>query len=171
VPLQRNRFNIREQRGLRIQVSLVYTRRTAPAYSVTAHPQHTYIHRHGPVLTPMSRAGCDHKDKRPKFVMSPRTQGLVNNTHHGKKRMLMTCTHDRMIGGKAAKRSNSGDTAKKKTFLDETNHAVYLSPLMKTIEVGGFPPWRPKCHTTVVTPTKMECSTMIIIDKRPNNFF
>jgi len=46
VPLPRSRINIREQRGLRKQVSLAYTRRTAPAYSVTAHPQHTYIHRH-----------------------------------------------------------------------------------------------------------------------------
>ena len=27
---------------------------------------------------------------------------------------------------------------------------------------------RPKCHTTVVTPTKMECSAMIMIDKGPN---
>ena len=40
---------------------------------------------------------------------------------------------------------------------------LYLSPLRKTIQVGGFPPLRPKCHTTVVTPTKMECSAMIII--------
>ena len=41
------------------------------------------------------------------------------------------------------------------------------SAISKTIEVG-VPPWRPKCHTTVVTPTTMECSAMIIIDKRPN---
>jgi len=34
------------QRGLRKQASLAYTRRTAPAYSVTEHPQHTYIHHH-----------------------------------------------------------------------------------------------------------------------------
>jgi len=33
-------------RGLRKQASLAYTRRTAPADSVTEHPQHTYIHRH-----------------------------------------------------------------------------------------------------------------------------
>ena len=34
-----------------------------------------------------------------------------------------------MSGGKAAKRSNSGDTAKKMTSLDETNHAaVSLTP-------------------------------------------
>jgi len=46
VRLQRSRINIREQRGLRKQASLAYTRRTAPAYSVTAHPQHTYIHHH-----------------------------------------------------------------------------------------------------------------------------
>jgi len=31
-----------------------------------------------------------------------------------------------------------------------------------------LPPWRPKCHTTVVTPTTMECSAMIIVDKGPN---
>ena len=79
--------------------------------------------------THSSRAGGDHKRKRPKIVMSPKAQGLVSNTHHGKKHMLKTCTHDRMIGGKAAKRSNSGATAKKTTFLDETNHAaVSLTP-------------------------------------------
>ena len=44
--LQRSRINIREQRGLRMKVRLPYTRRTAPVYSVLAHPQHTYIHRH-----------------------------------------------------------------------------------------------------------------------------
>ena len=41
------------------------------------------------------------------------------------------------------------------------------SAIRKTIQ-PVFPPWRPKCHTTVVTPTTMECSTMIIIDKGPN---
>ena len=41
------------------------------------------------------------------------------------------------------------------------------SAISKTIQVG-VPPWRPKCHTTVVTPTTMECSAMIIIDKGPN---
>ena len=41
------------------------------------------------------------------------------------------------------------------------------SAISKTIPVV-FPPWRPKCHTTVVTPTTMECSAMIIIDKGPN---
>jgi len=46
VPLQRSRINIREQRGLRNQASPASTRRTAPAYSVTEHPQHTYIPRH-----------------------------------------------------------------------------------------------------------------------------
>ena len=46
VPLQRSRINIREQRGWRKQASLAYVRHTAPAYSVTQHPQHTYIHRH-----------------------------------------------------------------------------------------------------------------------------
>ena len=46
MPLQRSRINIYEQRGWRKQASLAYTRRTAPAYSVAEHPQHTYIHRH-----------------------------------------------------------------------------------------------------------------------------
>ena len=81
------------------------------------------------INTHSSRAGGDHKRKRPKFVMSPKAQGLVSNTHHGKKHMLKNCTHDRMSGGKAAQRSNSGATAKKTTFLDETNHAaVSLTP-------------------------------------------
>ena len=120
------------------------------------------------INTHNSRARGDYKDKRPKFVMSPRAQGLVSNTHHGKKHMLMTCTHDCMIGGKAAKRSKFGVTAKKTTFWMRQIMQLYLSPLRKTIEVGGFPPLRPKCHTTVVTPTKMECSVMIIIDKGPN---
>ena len=58
-----------------------------------------------------------------------KAQGLVSNTHHDKKHMLTHCTHDRMSGGKAAKRSNSGATAKKMTSLDETNHAaVSLTP-------------------------------------------
>jgi len=48
--------------------------------------------------------------------MSPKAQGLVSNTHHGKKHMLKNCAHDRMSVGKAAKRSNSGATAKKTTF-------------------------------------------------------
>ena len=55
------------------------------------------------INTYSSTAGGDHKGKRPKFVMPPRAQGLVSNTHQGKKHMLKTCTHDRMIGGKAAK--------------------------------------------------------------------
>jgi hypothetical protein len=33
-------------------------------------------------------------------------------------------THDRMSGGKGAKRTNSGSVGKKTTFLDETNHAA-----------------------------------------------
>jgi len=80
---------------------------------------------YGPVSTPIAQglvATINAKDQ--KNVMSPKAQGLVNNTHHGKKYMLKNCTHDRMSGGKAAKRSNSGATAKKTTFLDETNHAV-----------------------------------------------
>jgi len=61
--------------------------------------------------------------------MSPKSQGLASNTHHGKKRILKNCTHDRMSGGKAAKRSTSGSTAKKTTFSDKTNHAaVSLTP-------------------------------------------
>jgi len=51
MPLQRNRINIREQQGLRKQASLAYTSRTAPAYSVTEHLQHTYIHQHTYALT------------------------------------------------------------------------------------------------------------------------
>ena len=43
--------------------------------------------------------------------------------------MLKNCTHDRMSKGKVAKQLNSGATAKKTTFLDETNHAaVSLTP-------------------------------------------
>ena len=38
------------------------------------------------------------------------------------------------------------------------------SAINKTIQVGV----PPQCHTTVVTPTTMECPTMIIIDKGPN---
>jgi len=61
--------------------------------------------------------------------MSPKAQGLVTNTHHDYKHRLKSCTHDRMSGGKAAKRSNSGVTVKKTTSLDETNHAtVSLTP-------------------------------------------
>jgi len=76
---------------------------------------------------PVSRAGGDHKHKRQKIVMSPKAQGLVSETHHGKKHMLKNCTHDRMSGGKAAKRSNSGSTAKKTTFLDETTKLTNTS--------------------------------------------
>ena len=69
------------------------------------------------------------KAKDQKNMMSSKAQGLVSNTHHGKKHMLKNCTHDRMSGEKAAKRSNSGTTAKKTTFSDETNHApVSLLP-------------------------------------------
>jgi len=56
--------------------------------------------------------------------MSPKAQGLVSNTYHGKKCMLKNCSHDRMSGGKAAKRSTSGATAQKTTYSDETNHSV-----------------------------------------------
>jgi len=120
------------------------------------------------INTHSSRAGGDHKRKRPKIVMSPKAQGLMSNTHHGKKHMLQNCTHDRMSGGKAVKRSHSGATAKKRRFRMRQITQLYLSPLRKTIPVGGFAPLRPKCHTTVVTPTKMQCCAMIIIDKGPN---
>jgi len=61
--------------------------------------------------------------------MSPKAQGLVSNTHHGKKHMSQNCTHDRMGRGKAVKQLNSGATAKKTTFSDETNQAaVSLTP-------------------------------------------
>jgi len=43
---------------------------------------------------------------------------------HAKKK----CTHDRMSGGKGAKRTNSGSAVKKTTFSDETNPAVSLLP-------------------------------------------
>jgi len=85
---------------------------------------------YGCVSTPIAQglvAIINAKDQ--KMVMSPKAQGLVSNTHHGKKRMMKNCTHDRMSGGKAAKRSTSGATAKKTTFSDETNHAaVSLTP-------------------------------------------
>ena len=42
----RSRIHIRKQRGWRKQTSLAFMRRTAPGYSVTQHPQHTYIHGH-----------------------------------------------------------------------------------------------------------------------------
>ena len=99
--------------------------------------------------------------------MSPRTQGVVTNTHHGKKHILKTFTHDRMIGGKG-EAIELWCFPRKRRFWMRLITQLYLSPLRKTIEVGGFPPWRPKCHTTVVTPTKMECSVMIIIDTGPN---
>ena len=38
--------------------------------------------------------------KDPKMVMSPKAQGLVSNTHHGKKIMLKNSTHDRDERGK-----------------------------------------------------------------------
>jgi len=53
-----------------------------------------------------------------------KAQGLVNNTHHSKTCILKDCTHDRMSGGKGAKRTNSGSAGKKTTFLDEKNHAA-----------------------------------------------
>ena len=63
------------------------------------------------------------------LIFPDHKKGLVSNTHHGKKHLLKTCTHDRMIGRKVAKPLNPGDTAKKTTFLDETNHAaVSLTP-------------------------------------------
>jgi len=57
---------------------------------------------------------------------------------------------------------------RKRRFRMRQIKQLYLSPQRKTIPVGGFQPLRPKCHTTVVTPTKMECCAMIIIDKGPN---
>ena len=80
---------------------------------------------YGPASTPIAQglvAIINAKDQ--KIVMSPKAQGLVSNTHHGKEHMLKNCTHDRMSGGKAAKRSNSGATAKKMPFSDATNHAA-----------------------------------------------
>ena len=62
--------------------------------------------------------------KGKKIVMSPKAQGLVSNTHHGKKRMWKHCTHDSMNAGKGAKRTTSGSAGKKTTYSDEINHAV-----------------------------------------------
>jgi len=62
--------------------------------------------------------------KDTKMVMSPKAQGLVSNTHHSKTCIIKNCTHDRMSGGKGAKRTNSGSVGKKTTFSDETNHAA-----------------------------------------------
>jgi len=101
-------------------------------------------------------------------VMSPRAQGLVSNTHHGTKHMLRTCTHDMMNGERRRSDRTLVPRSRKRWFLMRQITQMYLSPLRKTIKVGGFPPLRPKCHTTVVTSTKMECSAMIIIDKGPN---
>ena len=58
------------------------------------------------------------------IVMVQKAQGLVGNTHHDEKHMLTNYTLDRMSGGKATKRSNTGATPKKMASLDETNHAA-----------------------------------------------
>jgi len=101
---------------------------------------------------------------------------------HDKKHMSKNCTHDRMSRGKAGKRSNSGATANKTTSLDETNHAaVSLTPTeddsrwwvstlapLTLLKAASKHAVKAKYHTTVVNPTQMECSAMIIIDKRPN---
>ena len=72
-----------------------------------------------------------------------KAQGLVNNTHHSKTCILKDCTHDRMSGGKGAKRTNSGSAGKKMTFSDETNHsAVSLLP-KKTDYNRWFPTLAP----------------------------
>ena len=55
----------------------------------------------------------------------------------------------------------SGEEFREKHYLSTT-----LFPLIGCAAV--LPPWRPKCHTTAVTPTTMECSAMTIIDKGPN---
>jgi len=63
--------------------------------------------------------------KDTKMVMCPKAQGLVSNTHHSKRcTPKKICTHDRMSGGKGAKRTNSGSSGKKTTFSDENNHAA-----------------------------------------------
>jgi len=63
--------------------------------------------------------------KGKKMVMSPKAQGFVSNTHHGKKKcMLKHCTHGSMNAGKGANRTTSGSAVKKKTYSDEINHAV-----------------------------------------------
>jgi len=80
----------------------------------------------GCINTHSSRARGDHKGKRPKFVMSPRAQRLVSNTHHGYKHMLRTCTHDMMTEGKAAKRTNSGARPRKRRFCMSQITQLYL---------------------------------------------
>ena len=108
-----------------IAQGLVYDINASHAFELRE-SQRTY----GSVSTPIAQglvAIINAQDQ--KIVMSPKAQGLVSNTHHDKKHMLKNYTHDRMSGGKAAKRSNSGTTAKKTTSLDETNHAaVSLTP-------------------------------------------
>jgi len=112
-----------------------------------------------PVSTPIAQGLVviiNSKDK--KIVISPKAQGLLSNTHHGKKRMLENCTHDRMSG----RRSNSGATAKKTTFSDETNHAaVSLTPMEDDSSrwVSTLAP---------LTLLKAASKHVIIIDKGPN---
>jgi len=56
---------------------------------------------YGPVSTPIAQGLVEIINiKGKKIVMSPKAQGLVSNTHHGKKRMLKHCTHDSMNAGK-----------------------------------------------------------------------
>ena len=62
-----------------------------------------------------------------------------------------------MSGGKAAERSNSGATAKKTTFSDETTKFTNTSSAYTTDFLNSS-----------LHPTKMECCAMIIIDKDPN---
>ena len=77
----------------------------------------------GSVSTPIAQGLVEMINaKGEKMVMSPKTQGFVNNTHHGKKCMLKYCTHDSMNSGKGATRTNSGSAGKKTTYSDETNH-------------------------------------------------
>jgi len=56
---------------------------------------------YGSVTTPIAQGLVEIINaKDTKMVMSPKAQGLVSNTHHGKKIMLKNSTHDRDERGK-----------------------------------------------------------------------
>jgi len=76
------------------------------------------------INTHSSRAGGDHKRKRPKNGDVPKSPRACEQHTSCQKTDVEELTHDRMSGGKAAKRSTSGATSKKTTVSDETNHAA-----------------------------------------------
>jgi len=128
---------------------------------------------YGSVLTPIAQGLVEIINaKDQKMVMSPKAHGLVSNTHHGKKRMLKNCTHDRMSGGNKAKRSTSGATAKKTTSFNEMNHAaVSLTPMEEDSSgwVSTLAPLEPSLRRLVsmwLNSTKTECCTMLVMRQR-----